>query len=201
MKITLETCQVENAEFVHVLAFIGQQLAPVTQSGTSIIAFEQDLHWFGGRIDRLAITEALVKGDGGKPETRRIIGLDQEVALRCAAIILGIQSATSLNTPLNVTCMEISAAEGEAERVDARALFLSGAVLVLPGDDFALERDLRDAHDDRTVFHARLLLPPAASHHAEMHNAGLAQEAADLIIAMLDRPEEISVEIQRGDPL
>jgi len=203
MKIALETRVVEEEAFGKVLSFIAENLTAFPEGDLSIQALLQDLHWFGGRIDRLGITDALFESDRTRPERRSIAGLPREMAMRCALTLTGIQCANSLNRPLNIACMDLAARSKDQETMEARAYFLPGSILVIPDDDFAIEARLQAPQEDADPpLMGTILLAPAPSNHAQILRAGAARAAADLLLALLARPDlEVSAEIWPGDAI
>lgn len=192
----------DDESFGYSMQCISQLMSELRNAKDSFIAMEQGALWQEGRLDRHAITRVILRGED-RPGFGLIAGLDDALVI-ASVLAMAISSSTSVNQPAWRGC------EAFAERSDrfpdrgqaeARLIFLSGAMLVLPDDDFALHGRIEEArsHEEPSVI-GSVWTAPGTSHHQAMQSLGAAEAARKLVEDMLGAAKGgISVTLSRQD--
>jgi hypothetical protein len=145
VEVFLAIHQVEDLAFAKVVQEAGEHLADAVRLGAPEgMALMQQLLWQNAEFDRLAITRYFSPDEKGRIRFLRLEGLPRspELFAHVAHGVLFLQTAHTLNDELWEACMALRGTPEERE-IRARAVFLSGGILVIPKEALEFEAFLR----------------------------------------------------------
>lgn len=186
--------------FAHAMQGMSKLMSQVAETEAAFLGIEQGVLWQEGRLDRHAITRAVMRHDGHHAFAP-ITALGDALVIT-SVLAMAISSSVALNQPAWRACEAMaqpSARFSDRGQAEARLLFLPGAMLVVPDDDFALNNAIDKARSARSPAYVGSVWTVAgASNHQTIQGRGAADAARNLTEGLLRADERnISVSVSR----
>lgn len=198
--------ELEDDGFAYSIQSITRLMRMIQEENPAFIGMKQDVLWQEGRIDRHAITHVLTASEKGAGFTS-IMGLGDSLVM-ASVLSVAIGSSTAINQPAWRACeamAEPSERFPDRGQAEARLIFLPGAMLVVPDDDFSIEAMIdksRKAPVGASI--GSVWTVAGQSNHETLAGHAAADAAAKLLALMLNRSSSsasegsIKVEISRA---